>query len=86
MQRYIARRLLLMIPTLLGVTFVVFVMVRAVPGDVIDQILGDFGAGDRETKEALLKEYSLDGNIAVQYVRWLGDLATFDFGTTVGVV
>ncbi|MBK7725364.1 MAG: ABC transporter permease [Dehalococcoidia bacterium] len=83
MQRYIARRLLLMIPTLLGVTFVVFVMVRAVPGDVIDQILGDFGAGDRETKEALLKEYSLDGNIAVQYVRWLGDLATFDFGKSI---
>ncbi|MBK9612681.1 ABC transporter permease [Candidatus Amarobacter glycogenicus] len=83
MQRYIARRLLLMIPTLLGVTFVVFVMVRAVPGDVIDQIRGDFGAGDRETKEALLKEYSLDGNIAVQYVRWLGDLATFDFGKSI---
>ena len=83
MQRYIARRLLLMIPTLLGVTFVVFVMVRAVPGDVIDQILGDFGAGDRETKEALLKEYSLDGDIAVLYVRWLGDLATFDFGKSI---
>ena len=83
MQRYILRRLLLMIPPLLGVTFVVFVIVRAVPGDVIDQILGDFGAGDRETKEALLKEYSLDGNIAVQYVRWLGDLATFDFGKSI---
>ncbi len=83
MQRYILRRLLLMIPTLLGVTFVVFVMVRAVPGDVIDQILGDFGAGDKETKEALLKEYSLDGNIASQYVKWIGNLATFDFGKSI---
>jgi peptide/nickel transport system permease protein len=83
MQRYIARRLLLMIPTLLGVTFVVFVMVRAVPGDVIDQILGEYGAGDRETKEALLKEYSLDGNIASQYVRWLGNVVQLDFGKSV---
>ena len=83
MQRYIARRVLLMIPTLLGVTFVVFVMVRAVPGDVIDQILGDFGAGDSATKEALRKEYSLDGNIATQYVTWLGDVARFDFGKSI---
>ncbi len=83
MQRYIARRLLLMIPTLLGVTFVVFLMVRAVPGDVIDQILGDFGAGDAATKEALRKEYSLDGNLAAQYVRWLGDVVRFDFGNSI---
>ncbi len=72
-----------MLPTLLGVTFVVFVMVRSVPGDVIDQILGDFGAGDLETKEALRKEYSLDGNIATQYVRWLGDITRFDFGKSI---
>lgn len=83
MQRYILRRLLLMIPTLLGVTFVVFVMVRSVPGDVVDQILGDFGAGDKDTKEALLKEYSLDGNIAQQYVTWLGDIVRFDFGKSI---
>ena len=46
MQRYIARRLLLMIPTLLGVTLVVFTIVHAVPGDVVDQITGDYGAAD----------------------------------------
>ena len=83
MQRYIARRLLLMVPTLLGVTFVVFLMVRAVPGDVIDQILGDYGAGDAETKAALRKEYSLDGNVVTQYIRWLGDLGQFDFGKSI---
>jgi len=83
MQRYIARRLMLMIPTLLGVTFVVFIMVRAVPGDVIDQILGDFGAGDTATKEALRKEYSLDGNIVQQYVTWLADVVRLDFGNSI---
>lgn len=83
MQRYILRRLLLMIPTLLGVTFIVFVMVRSVPGDVVDLLLGEFGAGDRETKEALLKEYKLDGNIIGQYIRWLGDVVRFDLGSSI---
>ncbi len=83
MQRYVARRLMLTVPTLLGVTFVVFMMVRAVPGDVIDQILGDFGAGDEATKQALREEYSLDGNLAGQYVRWLGDVVRFDFGDSI---
>jgi peptide/nickel transport system permease protein len=72
-----------MVPTLFGVTFVVFVMIRAVPGDVVDLVLGEYGAGDEATKEALRKEYSLDGNVAVQYVRWLGDLARFDFGNSI---
>ena len=73
-------RLLLMIPTLLGVTFVVFLLVRSVPGDVTDRILGDYGAGDPEAKAALKKEFSLDQNIATQYVRWLGDVGQADFG------
>jgi peptide/nickel transport system permease protein len=82
MQRYVARRLLLMIPTLLGVTFVVFMMVRAVPGDVIDLIGGDFGAADPETKAALKKELDLQGNLAWQYARWLGHIVRFDFGSS----
>ncbi|WP_322795954.1 ABC transporter permease [Tepidiforma sp.] len=80
MQRYIARRLLLMIPTLLGVTFVVFVIVRAVPGDVVDLVLGEFGAGDQAAKEAIRKEFGLEGNIVAQYLRWLGDIVQLDLG------
>lgn len=83
MQFYVARRLLLMIPTLLGVTFIVFVMVRAVPGDVIDLLTGDFGAASEETKEALRKEYQLDDNMVVQYVRWIGRVVQFDFGNSI---
>lgn len=82
MQQYIARRLLLTIPTLLGVTMVVFVLVRAVPGDITALIAGDFGAVDADTKAAMLKEFGLDSNIAVQYVRWLGDMVRLDFGTS----
>ncbi len=72
-----------MIPTLLGVTLVVFTIVRAVPGDVVDQITGDYGAADPAVKEALRKEYSLDGNVAVQYVEWLGNVLRFDLGSSI---
>lgn len=83
MQRYVAQRLLLMIPTLLGVTFVVFIMVRAVPGDIATLILGEFGASDAAAKQAILKEYSLDDNVVLQYVRWLGHLVRFDLGNSI---
>lgn len=80
MQRYIIRRLLLMIPTLLGVTLVVFLLVRSIPGDVTDLFLGDYGAQSPEQKLALKKEFGLDDNIPVQYVKWLGRTVRFDFG------
>ncbi len=80
MQRYIARRLLLTIPTLLGVTFVVFIILRFVPGSVVDLIGGDFGAGNPEVKAALKKEFGLDQNVAQQYVNWLGDIVRLDLG------
>ncbi len=83
MQRYLIRRLLLVIPTLLGVTFVVFLIVRSVPGDVAAIIAGDFGAADPEVKAAILEKFQLDDNIALQYVRWLGELARADFGTSI---
>jgi peptide/nickel transport system permease protein len=82
MQRYLARRLLLMIPTLLGVTFVVFIIIRAVPGDVLDQLIGEFGAADPATKEAMRKEFGLEGNIALQYVKWLGNMARLELGSS----
>jgi peptide/nickel transport system permease protein len=80
MQRYIIRRLLLMIPTFIGVTLVVFLLVRSVPGDVTDLFLGDFGAQSADQKEALKKEFGLDQNIPKQYVTWLGKTLRFDFG------
>lgn len=80
MQRYLLRRLLLMVPTLLGVSFVVFVIVRAVPGDIVDLISGDFGAADPAVKEAIRKDFGLEGNIVSQYVRWLGDIVQLDMG------
>jgi peptide/nickel transport system permease protein len=82
MQRYIIRRLLLTIPTLVGVSLVVFVMVRAVPGDVADKLLGEYGAADPATRAAILEKYSLDGNPASQYLSWASETIRLDLGTS----
>lgn len=82
MQQYILRRLLLMVPTLLGITIVVFMVVRFIPGDVVDSILGDYGAFDRETKEELIRQYKLDGSIPQQYVEWMGKVLQGDLGAS----
>lgn len=83
MQQYLIRRLFLTIPTLLGVTLVVFTIVRLVPGDVVDLIVGDYGAASPEVKEAIRREYSLDDNVLAQYVSWLSDVVRLDLGRSI---
>ncbi len=82
MQKYILRRLALMVPTLFGLTVLVFIMVRLLPGDVVTLILGDFGASSPEVREAMIRDFGLDENIPVQYVRWFGNIATGDLGSS----
>lgn len=69
-----------MIPTWFGVTIVLFIMLRTMPGDIVALMSGEYGVGDEEMRAALLKEFGLDQNWAVQYFRWMGNLATGDFG------
>jgi peptide/nickel transport system permease protein len=71
-----------MIPTLFGLTALVFMMVRLVPGDIVALIAGDFGATDPATRDAILADFSLDKNPAEQYVLWLADIFRFDLGTS----
>ena len=76
MRAYVIRRLLLIIPTLLLLTILVFLSVRFLPGDVIDAMLGRMeydqpGASDREALERML---GLDVPGYVQYARWLGGI------------
>lgn len=69
-----------MIPTWFGVTIILFIMLRTMPGDIVALMSGEYGVGDEEMRAALLKEFGLDQNWAVQYFRWMGNLATGDFG------
>ncbi|SDY70428.1 oligopeptide transport system permease protein [Geodermatophilus africanus] len=80
MGRYIARRLLLTIPVLIGASFLIFAMVYALPGDPIRAL-----AGDRPLSEAvqaqLRAEYNLDDPLWLQYLKYVGGLLQGDFGT-----
>lgn len=71
---------MLMIPTLFGVTVILFVMLRTMPGDIVELIAGDFGVGDEATKQAIMAEFGLDQNWVTQYVKWMGDVFRGDFG------
>jgi peptide/nickel transport system permease protein len=76
MRAYIIRRLLLIIPTLWILTIVVFLMVRFIPGDVIDIMVDkmELGAGGDVDREAIERMLGLDVPVYVQYGRWMGDI------------
>ena len=80
MHLYLARRLLLVIPTLLGVTIVVFSMVRLLPGDAVSMLLQDYAyAKDADELRARL---GLDLPFHVQYFAWLGGLLQGNLGAS----
>lgn len=76
MRAYVIRRLLLIIPTLGIVTIMVFLLVRFIPGDVIDMMLAQMseqsGMGAELTEDYLREAMGLDQPMHVQYLRWLG--------------
>src|SRR5437899_9716878 len=81
MRTYILKRLLQIIPTILGITFVVFVMMRSIPGDPVVSLLGD--AYTEENAIKARHDYGLDKPILVQYVIWLGKLVQGDWGKSI---
>ena len=80
MARYIARRLLLAIPVLIGASFLIFAMVFALPGDPIRALGGDRPMS-QAVQEQLRAEYNLDDPLPVQYGKYIGDLVQGDLGT-----
>ncbi len=83
MHRYILKRLLLMIPTLLGVAVLVFLMLRVAPGDIVE--LRYAGTGTYAPKEALdweRAQLGLDKPLWHQFVTWIWGIARLDFGNS----
>ena len=78
MIRYFIRRLLLAIPTLLLMLTVIFVLVRLVPGDAAVVILGD--QASEESLRQLRAQLGLDQPLHIQYVTFIADVLTGDFG------
>ena len=75
MLRYVIRRLLLTIPTLFMVATIVFVLLRLVPGDMVDTVMARLAVlGGTVDRAALERAFGLDVPLHVQYVRWWSDL------------
>ena len=85
MRAYLIRRLLLIIPTLLILSIIVFLSVRFIPGDVVDVMVAEmeswYTAGAEIDREALERMLGLDVPAYVQYGRWIGVLPTPDWVT-----
>ena len=79
MSRYIARRLLLAIPVLIGASFFIFFLVYALPGDPIRALAGDRPLPPGVAAE-LRDRFNLDDNVVVQYVKYVGGLLQGDLG------
>ncbi len=80
MSRYILKRVLLMIPILLGVTIIVFTIMSFTPGDPARLILGQ--SASQEAVDSLHREMGLDDPFLVRYFRYMGGIPRGDFGTS----
>lgn len=80
MYRYILRRFLLMIPTFLGVAVLVFLLIRVIPGDIVEM---RFAEGQFFSKDLIAKERArlgLDRPVWRQFLDWLWGVVQLDFG------
>jgi peptide/nickel transport system permease protein len=82
MAQYIVKRLLAMIPTLLGVAIIIFVLLRVVPGDVVEARFLTQGSQfqSQELMDIERKKLGLDQPLWQQFTTWMGGLLRLDFG------
>ena len=81
MTRYIIRRVLLLVPVLLGISIVTFAMLRLIPGDPAQIMLGEHATPDAIAR--IRARMGLDQPLPVQYVRYLGDVLRLDLGRSI---
>jgi peptide/nickel transport system permease protein len=82
MARYVVGRLLWCVPVLLGASVLIFVLLRFLPGDVVDILLGPEGAATPEVRETIRRLFGLDRPIYIQYFVWLGAVVRGDLGSS----
>ena len=80
MGAYLFRRLLTAALTLLGMSVVIFVLLRLTPGNIVDIVFESGGYVDPAAKVALTRELGFDQPVVVQYGQWLGEIARGDLG------
>jgi len=80
MLGFIGRRFLLMIPTVVGISIIIFLMVRLMPGDIVDVLLGGDAVATEEQKDQVREQLGLTGSYPEQYWHWASGVVTGDFG------
>ena len=80
MGAYVIRRFLLMLLTLFGMSVLIFVMMRLVPGNIVDILFDSAGFIDPAEKKKIEKELGLDQPIITQYMTWISGLVRGDLG------
>lgn len=80
MTTYIIRRFFLMLLTLVGMSIIIFVLLRLMPGNIVDIMFDSAGFVDVAEKAAIEKELGLDRPIYVQYIDWIWGLLRWDLG------
>ena len=82
MQKYLLRRALFALGTMIGVSLIIFVVLRILPGDPLVAILGVEGHAkmDPADRAAIMRDLGLSDSLPVQYVRWMRDIATGELG------
>lgn len=83
MLRYVAQRVVALIPVLIGISIVTFVLIRFIPGDVVDIMLGNQAQVSAEEEAAMRAQYGLDDPIYVQYANWAVDVVQGDLGESI---
>jgi peptide/nickel transport system permease protein len=77
---YVLRRFLVAIPTLIGISIIIFLLVRLLPGDIVDILLGGDNTATEEQKQATREQLGLTGSYFEQYWRWASSFVQGDFG------
>lgn len=84
MARYVARRLLQIIPLLVGISLLLFILLTLAPGDPVDLLILSNPQVRVEEVARLKRVYGLDQPVLVRYVKWLGRVARGDLGWSIG--
>jgi peptide/nickel transport system permease protein len=82
MLAFILRRLVLLIPVLVGVSIIVFALIRSIPGDAAMLAIGVDQRISEEQRELVRKSYGLDQPLPVQYLKWMGHVLQGDLGNS----
>jgi peptide/nickel transport system permease protein len=81
MRRFVGKRLLIAIPTIIGVSIVVFITIKLIPGDPVAALAGP--GSTQAARDELTRHLGLDRAVPIQYLTWLKNMASGDFGISI---